>query len=108
VLFIGTTPYAVVEAKKKAKKVPSALEQSKRYARGLAAMLPLPPAPYVARLAAESPPAVAWAAALATSEASLPRHAADGSPAIGWATSLATAGLATAPRWSIQTTRRRP
>lgn len=35
VLFLGTTPCAVVEAKRKAKKIPSVLEQSKRYARGL-------------------------------------------------------------------------
>jgi type I restriction enzyme R subunit len=41
VLFVGLEPLAVVEAKKKAKKVPSHLEQAKRYARGLAAVRPL-------------------------------------------------------------------
>ncbi len=38
VLFVGVTPVGVVEAKKKATKIPSRLEQSKRYARGLAAL----------------------------------------------------------------------
>jgi hypothetical protein len=42
-------------SQKKAKKIPSALEQSKRYARGLAASLPAAPPPYLARLAAEGP-----------------------------------------------------
>jgi type I restriction enzyme R subunit len=42
VLFVGLTPYAVVEAKKKAKRIPSSLEQSKRYARGLAHSAPGP------------------------------------------------------------------
>lgn len=35
VLFVGLTAVGVVEAKRKAKDVPGALEQSKRYARGL-------------------------------------------------------------------------
>ncbi len=65
VLFVGLTAYAVVEAKKKAKKIPSALEQSKRYARGLAA----PPAP------------------LATAT-----HAGEGFPTAGWGTTLAASG----------------
>jgi len=48
VLFVGLEPYAVVEAKRKAKKIPSSLEQSKRYARGLDAVVPLPHATRVA------------------------------------------------------------
>lgn len=40
VLFVGLTPYAVVEAKKKTKLVSSSLEQSKRYARGIASSVP--------------------------------------------------------------------
>lgn len=59
VLFIGLVPYAVVEAKRQAKKVPSTLEQAKRYARGLAATLPPP-----ADRAAEGP--VSWPTTLAT------------------------------------------
>jgi type I restriction enzyme R subunit len=35
VLFLGLLPCAVVEAKRKAKKIPSVIEQAKRYARGL-------------------------------------------------------------------------
>jgi type I restriction enzyme R subunit len=35
VLFVGLTPIAVVEAKKKTRKIPSSIEQAKRYARGL-------------------------------------------------------------------------
>jgi len=101
VLFVGTTPYAVVEAKKKAKKIPSALEQSKRYARGLAASLPAAPPPYLARLAAEVPPATGWAASLAAAESSLASRAAEGPPAVGWATSLATAASTTAPRYHV-------
>lgn len=44
VLYVGLTPIAVVEAKKKAKKIPSAIEQAKRYARGLDVSAPLVPA----------------------------------------------------------------
>jgi type I restriction enzyme R subunit len=62
VLFAGLEPLAVVEAKKKAKKIPSYLEQAKRYARGLAGVLP----------------------------ATAPTHAADrGSLGWGWVTSHA-------------------
>jgi type I restriction enzyme R subunit len=71
VLFIGLVPYAVVEAKKQAKKVPSTLEQSKRYARGLAATL--------------SPP--------------LADHAAEGP--MSWSTTLAATGSATADRYHV-------
>ncbi len=60
VLFVGLTPYAVVEAKKQAKKVPSTLEQSKRYARGLAASVP----PDVASQASDGP--VTWPTTLAS------------------------------------------
>jgi type I restriction enzyme R subunit len=35
VLFLGLTAVGIIEAKKKAKKIPSVLEQAKRYARGL-------------------------------------------------------------------------
>jgi len=41
VLFCGLTPIAVVEAKKKAKKIPSAIEQGKRYARGFNVEAPM-------------------------------------------------------------------
>jgi type I restriction enzyme, R subunit len=44
VLFAGLTPIAIVEAKKKAKKVPSVIEQAKRYARSLDVAAPLVPA----------------------------------------------------------------
>jgi type I restriction enzyme R subunit len=71
VLFIGLVPYAVVEAKKQGKKVPSTLEQSKRYARGLAATL--------------SPP--------------LADHAAEGP--MSWSTTLAATGSATADRYHV-------
>ncbi len=40
VLFVGLQPYAVVEAKRKNKKVPSHLDQAKRYSRGLVAAVP--------------------------------------------------------------------
>lgn len=40
VIFVGLQPYAVVEAKRKNKKVPSHLEQAKRYSRSLAAVVP--------------------------------------------------------------------
>ncbi len=61
VLFIGLEPHAVVEAKKKAKQIPSSLEQSKRYARGLERVMP----PTYATRAAEG--AVGWATSLASS-----------------------------------------
>jgi type I restriction enzyme R subunit len=101
VLFVGTTPYAVVEAKKKAKKIPSALEQSKRYARGLAASLAATPRPSAASSATEAAHVVGWGTSLAAVQASLVSRAAEGPPAIGWATSLATAGVATAPRYHV-------
>jgi type I restriction enzyme R subunit len=41
VLFVGLIPIAVVEAKKKAKKIPSAIEQAKRYARGFGVEAPM-------------------------------------------------------------------
>lgn len=41
VLFAGLVPIAVVEAKKKAKKIPSAIEQAKRYARGFGVDAPM-------------------------------------------------------------------
>lgn len=60
VLFVGLQPYAVVEAKKKAKQIPSSIEQSKRYARGLAASVPPPAdegdAPYGWATSLASPP----------------------------------------------------
>lgn len=62
VLFVGTTPYAVVEAKKKARRVMSSLEQSKRYARGLAATLPGD----TSSRAADGPMLASWATALAS------------------------------------------
>ncbi|MBE7453864.1 MAG: type I restriction-modification system endonuclease [Kofleriaceae bacterium] len=40
VLFVGLQPYAVVEAKRKHKKVASYLEQAKRYSRSLSAVVP--------------------------------------------------------------------
>ncbi len=58
VLFVGVTPYAVVEAKKKAKRIPSSLEQSKRYARGLGHSSP--------PSQASEGPAPGWATTLAT------------------------------------------
>jgi type I restriction enzyme R subunit len=48
VLFVGLQPYAVVEAKRKNKKVPSHLEQAKRYSRGLAAAVPVNDATHAA------------------------------------------------------------
>jgi len=64
VLFVGLKPCAVVEAKRKARRVSASLEQSKRYARGLAAVMPQ----------------------TASSTAS---PAADGTAGLGWATTLA-------------------
>jgi aryl-alcohol dehydrogenase-like predicted oxidoreductase len=75
VLFVGITPYGVVEAKKTAKKIPSALEQSKRYARGLAASLAPAPPPSMASRAREEPATVGWATSLATAAASMTSRA---------------------------------
>lgn len=62
VLFVGLEPYAVVEAKKKAKQIPSSLEQAKRYARGLdTAMRPT----YATRAAEGGATRWGWAASLA-------------------------------------------
>src|SRR5262249_31349310 len=54
-------PIAVVEAKKKAKQIPSSLEQSKRYARGLERVMP----PTYATRAAEGA-APGWAISLSS------------------------------------------
>lgn len=70
VLFVGLEPYAVVEAKKKAKKIASSLEQSKRYARGLDAVMPPPLATRAAESGALS---WGWATSLAASP-SAPRY----------------------------------
>lgn len=100
VLFVGTKPYAVVEAKKKRKKIPSALEQSKRYARGLTASLAAD-LPRFAGPAEDEPLVLGWSTPLETVVAATTSRAAEGPPVIGWATSRATAGVATAARYYV-------
>jgi type I restriction enzyme R subunit len=72
VLFAGLTPVAVVEAKKQNKKIPSAIEQAKRYSRGFVIEGPMmQPAP----AGVEPGDFAGWVASSSSSSSSTPGSA---------------------------------